>query len=63
MQLKQYECNKNPLSEKLHITVLDSKEKLEISYVITYNSNGKILQLSGKKQMDKKTEQKMEIAI
>jgi hypothetical protein len=48
MQLKQYECNKNTLYEKLHIPVLDSKEKLEISYVITYSSNGKILHYPAK---------------
>lgn len=63
MQLKQYERNEKSFSARLHIPVINSKEKLKVSYIIIYNSNGRILELSDTKQIDKKQEQKLEIDI
>jgi hypothetical protein len=44
--LKKYPAIENAISQKITISnVADKKEHLEIKYLITYNSNGNILQI------------------
>ena len=44
--LKQYPTIENALSRRITVSNLaDKKEHLEINYIITYNSNGSILQM------------------
>lgn len=61
-QLEQYNASTTPAAS-VHVSVVDSKEKLEVEYSIIYNSDGKALQLAGKQLLDKKSNHKVEITI
>ncbi|MGI8952615.1 MAG: hypothetical protein ACR2FN_13655 [Chitinophagaceae bacterium] len=56
LQLKQYPSIQNALSQKIIINnILDSKEHLEITYKIIYNSKGNLLKLQNEILVLKKT--------
>ena len=46
LQLRQYPSLKNAISQKVVIgNVFDSKEHLEVTYTLTYNSKGNVLEM------------------
>lgn len=46
LQLRQYPSLKNAISQKVVIgNVFDSKEHLEVTYTLTYNSKGSVLEM------------------